>query len=321
LTPILNSNICSIGNVSNVDKRKCCGDESLELANFYTGTSNLNRSFEFNLKSPVPVWSSGSPRQNEVLGLSVIVLNLEAPDLLHQIYIGIEKAQNDFKESGYVLELIVGDTGSQEVEVLNLLDLIGEKYSVHRGLDYHFSKNNNYLTKYTKTSHLLFLNNDVLIYKNPRALWECFSTHLKVEQEVISSVNLLFPDLSIQHTGVDFSKKDGMENIPFHPHSHEYLEVVKGTVKYVPAVTGAFLMTSKMLFEKIEGFDEGYNKECQDIAYCLRARKIDVLSRVIEVGNLIHIENGTRPKNDYSNPDRKRFLRKFSSFIEGTLNA
>ncbi len=293
----------------------------MELANFYTGTNNLIRSFEFNLKSTVPVSSSGSTRQNEVLGLSVIVLNLEAPDLLHQIYIGIEKAQHQFKENGYLLELIVGDTGSQGVEVLNLLDLIGEKYTVHRGLDYHFSKNNNYLARYTRTSHILFLNNDVLISKNPGALWECFSTHLIVGTEVISSVNLLFPDLSIQHTGVEFLKNISMHNLPFHPHSHEYLEFIKGTVKYVPAVTGAFLMTSKSLFEKIEGFDEGYEKECQDIAYCLRARKIDVLSRVVEVGDLVHIENGTRPKNDYSNLDRKRFLRKFSSFIEGTLNA
>jgi GT2 family glycosyltransferase len=188
-------------------------------------------------------------------------------------------------------------------------------------LDYHFSKNNNYLTKYTKTSHILFLNNDVLISKNPGALWECFSTHLKAEKEVISSVNLLFPDLSIQHTGVEFLKKGSQHNIPFHPHSHEYLKFEKGAVKYVPAVTGAFLMTSKSLFEKIGGFDEDYEKECQDIAFCLTARKIDVLSRVIEAGNLIHIENGTRPKNDYSNLDRKRFLRKFSSFIEGALNA
>ena len=293
----------------------------MELANFYTGTSNLNRSLEFNLKSTAPLSSSDSPRQSVEPGLSVIVLNLEAPELLHQVYIGIEKAQNDFKANGYLLELIVGDTGSHGDEVLQLLDLIGEKYIVRRGLDYHFSKNNNLLTKYTKTSHILFLNNDVLISNNPGALWECFSTHLKTKKEVISSVNLLFPDLSIQHTGVDFLKKGSQRNIPFHPHSHEHLEFVKGTVKYVPAVTGAFLMTSKSLFEKIEGFDEGYEKECQDIAFCLRARKIDVLSRVIDVGNLVHIENGTRPKNDYSNPDRTRFLRKFSSFIEGTLNA
>ncbi len=293
----------------------------MELANFYTGTNNLIRSFEFSLKSPVPVSSSGSTRQNEVLGLSVIVLNLEAPELLYQIHFGIEKAQHQFKENGYLLELIVGDTGSQGVEVLSLLDLISEKHTVHRGLDYHFSKNNNYLAKYVRTSHILFLNNDVLISKNPGALWECFSSHLKAKMEVISSVNLLFPDLSIQHTGVEFLKNDDVRNLPFHPHSNEFLQFEKGTVKYVPAVTGAFLMTSRSLFEKIEGFDEGYEKECQDIAYCLRARKIDVLSRVIEVGNLVHIENGTRPKNDYSNLDRKRFLRKFSSFIEGALNA
>lgn len=294
---------------------------SLELGNLYSGTSNLIRNHEFSAHGYAPMHSAGFLHQNETPGLTVIVLNLEAPELLHQIYLGIEQAQKDFQGHGYLLELVVGDTGSKGYEVLAELDLIGLKYEVHRNLEYHFSKNNNYLAKLTKTSHLLFLNNDVLIGENPQALWACFSTHLKEDKEVISSVNLLFPDFSVQHIGVDFLKNGGMRNFPYHPHSREHLDFPEGKARYVPAVTGAFLMTSRFLFEKIEGFDEDYQKECQDIAFCLRARKIDVLSRVIEVGPLIHIENGTRPKNDHSNFDRKRFLRKYASFIEGLVSA
>ncbi len=293
----------------------------MELGNIYSGTNNLTRNYEFTLNNHASTNSEGSLRQNETPGLSIIVLNLEAPELLHQIYLGIEQAQNEFHQHGYLLELIVGDTGSKELKVLATLDLIGLKYEVHRGLDYQFSKNNNELAKFAKTSHLLFLNNDVLVGKNPGALWECYSAHLNEGKEVISSVNLLFPDLKVQHTGVEFLKKRNMQYIPFHAHREERMEFRKGVVKYVPAVTGAFLMTSKVLFEKIEGFDEGYQKECQDIAYCLRARKIGVLSKVIEVGTLIHIENGTRQKNDYSNSDRKRFSRKYGSFIEGVIYA
>ena len=291
------------------------------MGNKYSGTSNIVRYNEFIGTDPSGDFLDSKFSEKYRPGLTVVVLNLEAYDLLNQIYQGVKQAGPEFEKHEMFLDLIIGDTGSKSLIVENLLNEIASKYQVHRNLDYNFSKNNNYLVNYADTTHLLFLNNDVLIGENPSAIWESFSTHLKHAGEVITSAKLMFPDLTVQHAGVEFFSEGDRLNIPYHPHSHKFLPPRRGEINYVSAVSGAFLITSRALFKKIEGFDEKYQKECQDIAYCLRARKIGVLSRVVDVGKLVHLENGTRPKNDYSDQDRSRFLRKYASFIEGVINA
>ena len=75
-------------------------------------------------------------------------------------------------------------------------------------------------------------------------------------------------------------------------------------------------MTSFYLFEAVGGMDEAYQAECQDVALCLSLDRIGFYSLIVFTGNVIHIENGTRDKGEECWKDRRRFLRKWGSYIE-----
>ena len=78
-------------------------------------------------------------------------------------------------------------------------------------------------------------------------------------------------------------------------------------------------MIRSELFRQIDGFDEGYQTECQDIALCLQAKRLGYAIKLIHTGNIIHLENATRPKGSEDWQDRQRFVRKWGTFIEAVL--
>jgi hypothetical protein len=251
-------------------------------------------------------------------GLSLIVLNKNTPELISQLWENFSALCRRASERNIKIELLLGDTGSSLPEALVLLDNAPAGVSVSRNLIYQFSRCNNQLFNLAKFSKVLFLNNDVLFGE---AIDEILDAYEIVETQneigVLGAV-LYFPDDSAQHVGVDFLRDGKMYGHPYHPGSHLPVNIAKGTLANVPAVTGAFMMMRSDIFESVGGFDERYSKECQDIDLCLRVNRLGKTIKLAHAGHIIHIENGTRIVGEEDWKDRSLFIRRWSSYLEAT---
>ena len=66
------------------------------------------------------------------------------------------------------------------------------------------------------------------------------------------------------------------------------------------AVTAACMMTKKELFQKVEGFDEGFQVAFNDIDYCMKIRKGGKLVVFTPYAELYHYESKSRGKEEDS---------------------
>jgi GT2 family glycosyltransferase len=274
----------------------------------YVDDSNIKRSAEISRSRRI------TGRRNFSDGLSIVVLNLNSPDLLESILRGFELARLEFEARGTRIELILGDTGSSDPRTLRLINELPKGVRCVRNMRYHFSRNNNEVFELVEYATTLFLNNDVLISENPTAIMRSYAVHQRSRE--IVSVILDFPGGQTQHRGVYFLENSEHYGLPYHPGSGAPTEHAPGKEVQSPAVTGAFLMINSELFARLDGFDDRYLVECQDVDLCLRANRLGVGCRILDVGTLVHIENGTRPKGEENWPDRRRFTRLWSSYLE-----
>jgi len=275
----------------------------------YASESNVERAREIVVAEQLGHGRGYSP------GLSVVVLNRDAPELLESAITGFVAAKPGFDEMHVGLELIVGDTGSTDPQALRLMaEAADAGVNVISGLEYQFSINNNELFSHVRHETTLFMNNDVLLARNPDSLRVAYDAHVR-SGDVVSAA-LDFEDWRVQHRGVDFLRDEHLWGLSFHPGAGLLAAHSMGEETVWPAVTGAFLMIDSELFDRLGGFDESYAAECQDIDLCLKANRLGVGCRVVDAGPLVHLENATRPKGEENWHDRQRFVRRWSSYIE-----
>jgi len=250
-------------------------------------------------------------------GLSIIILNLNKPELIIPLIESLIKAKKKFKEINYDVEIIVGDTGSRNKEVLTAYKKMSSDIILRENMKYHFSSCNNTLFyEQAAYSKILFLNNDV-IFGDAFESIKMMIENNEDESTGITGQYLFYPDGSVQHMGVDFFKTGEYTGFCYHPKHREHIDIPSaGYSSIVPSVTGACLMIKSSLFYDTDGFDEDYSEEVQDVALCLSLKRLGFNSSIVYTGNVIHLENATRPKGSENWKDRRRFLRKWKSFVE-----
>lgn len=253
-------------------------------------------------------------------GLSVIILNLNRPDYIVPLVSQLITEAEVFRAAGIFFEVIIGDTGSTDKVVINCYKKLAQQagFRVVPKLRYHFSRNNNKLAhKFAQASHYLFMNNDIILHAGGKGLKRFYEAARENAKPAVHGVYLHYADSTIQHAGVYFSRETDRLYFPYHAGRADKLpHRLISQKKKVPAVTGAFMLLSRELFESCGGFDERYEKECQDIALCLSANRLGAASLLHDIGKTIHIENGTRVANELSLHDRAYFLRCWKSYIE-----
>jgi len=104
--------------------------------------------------------------------------------------------------------------------------------------------------------------------------------------------------------------------LPYHPGAGTPWQHRQSHTWEVKAVTGAFLMIKADLFESVDGFDEIYQAECQDVDLCLKVHRLGKRIGMCDVGPLVHLENATRPKGEENWRDRSIFIRRWSTYLE-----
>lgn len=163
-------------------------------------------------------------------------------------------------------EVIVVDNGSTDQTTELLRSLKGAVQIIRNKENLGFAKACNQGARAARGKYLVFLNNDTV----PQVNW---LTPLVSEVEKHSKVavvgsKLLYPDGSIQHAGVVFSRSHRAPYLRYHRAASDLPAV--SVRRECQAVAGSCLLIRRGLFEEIGGFDEGFQNGFEDVDLCLK---------------------------------------------------
>ncbi|GAB4072777.1 glycosyltransferase family 2 protein [Ancylobacter sonchi] len=231
--------------------------------------------------------------------VAVVIPNRNKPDLLQQCVrsLSTEKA---------VRELIVVDNASDDARTLELYDDLRRDHGariVPMDQPFNFSRMINLGVAASESELVLLLNNDIE-FRQPGALDAASALAMRPEIGIVGS-KLLYPDFTVQHAGVL------LEYHPFEYHVRA-LHVGRGAetssagylgqyahLRNYQAVTGAFMMLRRSVFDEANGFDEvALPVEFNDIDFCLRVRHAGYKIVCAPFEGVFHHESASRGKAD-----------------------
>ncbi len=203
---------------------------------------------------------------------------------------------------GVEFEVIVVDDGSTDGTQAFLQSLGGDVQIIRNECNSGFAVSCNRGAAAARGRYLVFLNNDTIPLKGwLSAMVREVEAHPDVA--VVGS-KLLYPDHTIQHAGVVFSKSTFT---PYHlyrtfPADHPAVN----QRREFNAVTGACFLIRRELFDAVGRFDEGYRNSFEDVDLCLKVR--DRGGRIIyqPASVLFHLESQSpgRKAHDHENAER-----------------
>lgn len=152
---------------------------------------------------------------------------------------------------------------------------------------------NNRAADTCSSCYLLFLNDDVLPLHGG---WLDALLHQALDPNIGAvGATLLYPTGQVQHLGI--SVQPNGECV--HDFKYAFWDTlaprqVDRFPRVVDAVTGACLLTPRRHFLAINGFDERFRENFNDVDLCLRLKKHGLLTVVAPQVELIHLESATR---------------------------
>jgi O-antigen biosynthesis protein len=234
--------------------------------------------------------------------VSIIIPSKDKPSVLKACIESI-LAKTDYPN----YEIMIVDNQSRDQKLFEYYHDIQKNPRVtilHYDQPFNFSALNNFAVKQARGQHLLFLNNDTEVIS---AEWlSAMLEHSQRPEVGAVGARLLYFNNSIQHCGVVL----GLGGVSGHLYSRQF-EVKNPHTRYAvigdySAVTGACLMTKKTLFDQMGGFDAGLTVGFNDIDYCLRLRKQNLLVVYTPYAQLYHYESLTRGYDEESAAKRRR---------------
>lgn len=195
-------------------------------------------------------------------------------------------------------EIVIVENNSETAEIRTYYEEISRHPRVqvveYKG-DFNYSKINNFGVQYAKGEYLLLLNNDTEVI-TPDWMEELLMYAMRKDVGVVGA-KLYYPDKTIQHAGIVIGL--GAHRTAGHTH----YRIPEANVGYmgrlcyaqdVTAVTGACMMVSKALYEKLGGLDESFTVALNDVDFCLRVREKGFLNIFTPFAELYHYESKSR---------------------------
>lgn len=210
-------------------------------------------------------------------------------------------------------EVILVDTGSSDASTWDYYKSYsaGSRFKLVRcDGDFNFSAACNAGAREAKGDLLLFLNNDTQVLQNDWLIK--LGQWFELSGTGIVGCKLIYPDGRLQHAGVIV----GMGGFAWHIFHQQKgpVQSMFGSdtwVRNVSAVTAACLMISREVFEKAQGFDEGYKINFGDVDLCLRTLQAGYRIIYTPMVELIHHESVTRqrhvPRPDFDHAYKRWF--------------
>lgn len=182
--------------------------------------------------------------------------------------------------------------------------------------DFNYSAINNLGVSYATGDYILLLNNDTEVIT---ANWmEELLMYAQREDVGAVGAKLYYGDKTIQHAGVVI----GLGAHRTAGHTHYRIPVQNlgymGRLCYtqdVSAVTGACLMVKKSLYIEVGGLDEGFAVSLNDVDFCLKLRKQNLLNVFTPFAELYHYESISRGLDD-AGEKAERYNRESEKFRE-----
>ncbi len=242
---------------------------------------------------------------------SLVILNKNAPEFIIPLLKSLVTSELNKR-----YEVIVGDTGTTDKEVLACYKELEGRIHIVKELKYHFSKNYNELNKHHARGRILgIMNNDIIL--PDLAFLDAMEKELSNPEVGAVGSKLLYPNGSLQHAGVFFFQKEKFRHLPYHRLHAKPESALQGPFReMIPAVTGAFLFCRRKDFLQLGGFDPNYAEEAQDIDLCLKFHRAGFKNIFLNLDSIQHVENGTREKGSENWHDRNYFLWKWKSYLE-----
>lgn len=233
--------------------------------------------------------STDTPQSSPTFDCSIIIPVFNKGELTQQCLTHLAKVTD-----GYTYEVIVVDNASTDGTKAFLATLGGDCRVITNEKNFGFAKACNQGAEAARGRYLVFLNNDTI----PKSGWlSALVEEVQAHPDVaIVGSKLLYPDETIQHAGVVFSKNC---LTPYHLFrgAPGDLHAANARREY-QVVTAACMLIRREEFEAVGGFDEIYQNGFEDVDLCLkvgkRGKQIIYQPRSV----LYHLEHQTPGRKD-----------------------
>ena len=233
--------------------------------------------------------------QYPILGepkVSIIIPNKDHIDLLDQC---IQSLRSTISYTSY--EILIVENNSMESETYSYYEKLQSDQPNVNILQwdgpFNYSAIMNYAVNYAEGDYLLFLNNDIQALETG---WFERMLGIACRNEVGAvGAKLYFPDMTIQHAGIsiDFGGGPGHINYLLPKANTGYFNTAS-VAQDLSAVTGACMMLSKSDFHYVDGFDERFAGDYNDVDLCLKLRDAGLYIVFDPELELIHYESVSR---------------------------
>ncbi len=234
--------------------------------------------------------------------LSIIIVNYNVRYFIEACLHSVEKACKNIN-----VEVFVVDNASTDNSRLELPALFPNVHFIWNEVNLGFSKANNLAIKKATGQYILFLNPDTIV---PEDCFEkClsfFSTHHDAGALGVHMIdgNGNFhkeSKRSFPAPAVSFYKMIGLSNL--FPNSKLFAAYYAGHLPEnktasVEVLSGAFMMISKKIMDRVKGFDEDYFMYAEDIDLSYRVKKTGFKNYYFADTSIIHFKGESTKKTD-----------------------
>lgn len=233
-----------------------------------------------------------------------------------------------FEKSTYRnFEIILVDNNSSEKEFYDYLTFCKSNYGdqfVHlrAEIPFNFSKLMNLGVDASKGEYLILLNNDTEVI-SPDWIEGMLEQAQRPSVGVVG-VKLLYPNETIQHAGVVMGLGGAAGHVlvgedRYGPGYFNYVNMINN----YSAVTAACIMISRTVYHEVNGFDELFTVEYNDVDFCLKIRETGRNNIYLPHVELFHYESISRGHPHMNDESYARHIHeiallrdKWSNYIE-----
>ena len=243
--------------------------------------------------------------------VSIVIPTKDKTDIL------LKCIESIFKKSSYRnFEVIVVDNNSSEKEFFNYMEqckeLYGKQFKYLRAeIPFNFSALVNLGVQASDGEYVLLLNNDTEVITED---WiEGMIEQAQRPTTGVVGVKLLYPNNTIQHAGVVM----GLGGAAGHVLVGEdrdgpgYFNYVNMQNNY-SAVTAACIMIRRSVWDEVNGFDENFTVEYNDVDFCLKVRELGLNNIYLPHVELYHYESISRGHPHMTKESYERHVREIN---------
>jgi O-antigen biosynthesis protein len=182
------------------------------------------------------------------------------------------------------------------------------------GEPFNYAAKMNRLWRAAETDLIILMNDDLVVRR--RGWIEALLTFAMDQGVGGVGGRLLFPDGTIQHAGMT----GGIFGVFAHPWykrpaaERTYADWAL-TQRDCSAVTGALFATRKAVLEAVNGFDEGFALDFNDVDLCLKLRLLGYRIVYTPFAEMAHHESASRTTNFAPGSQTARFLRRWHDVL------